>query len=193
METYRKVVLDSAEYKAYAEERRRPLPPLEMSLLTRILIASCLTLEPRPPQPANKRARVWEEAQTELPEQVVRKSDRAREGIHTSSGLPDKDGNYKDGDSKEKVLEFDKDPNRILVCNMQHSIASAATLQFGPDWRGPGGSAGEEDQAIWNDLVEAETRGETTEEADKNRTKYVARAVLGLIQLLASVLRYLFG
>ena len=129
-----------------------------------------------------------------LPEQVVRELDRAREGIHTSkSGLPDKDGNYKDGDYEDKVLEFDKDPNRILVCNMQHTIASAATRQFGADWRGQGGSADEEDQAIWKELVEAEMRDVKSEEADRNRTKYVARAVLGLIQLLASVLRYLFA
>ena len=129
-----------------------------------------------------------------LPEQVVRDLDRAREGIHTSkSGLPDKDGNYKDGDYEDKVLEFDMDPNRILVCNMQHTIASAATRQFGADWRGRGGSADEEDQAIWKELVEAEMRDVTSEEADRNRTKYVARAVLGLIQLLASGLRYLFA
>ena len=126
---YGQVVLGSAEYKAYAKERSRPLPPPEMSLLTRVLIAFCCTLAPPPPQTAES----WEEEQMGLPEQVVRELDRAREGIHTSkSGLPDKDGNYKDGDSEEKVLEFDTDPNRILVCNMQHTIASAATRQFGP-------------------------------------------------------------
>ena len=129
MNTYRTIVLASAEYKAYAKERSRPLPPPEMSLLTRVLIAFCCTLAPPPPQTAES----WEEEQMGLPEQVVRELDRAREGIHTSkSGLPDKDGNYKDGDSEEKVLEFDTDPNRILVCNMQHTIASAATRQFGP-------------------------------------------------------------
>ena len=191
---YGQVVLGSAEYKAYAKERSRPPPPPEMSLLTRVLIAFCCTLAPPPPQTAEARAKSWEEEQMWLPEQVVRELDRAREGIHTSkSGLPDKDGNYKDGDYEDKVLEFDKDPNRILVCNMQHTIASAATRQFGADWRGQGGSAGEEDQAIWKELVEAEMRDVKSEEADRNRTKYVARAVLGLIQLLASVLRYLFA
>ena len=49
--TIRKAVLNSDEYKAYAAEHSRPLPPPEMSLLTQTLVTLCPMLDP--PRPLN--------------------------------------------------------------------------------------------------------------------------------------------
>ena len=195
----RRAVLDSDEYKAYAEERSLPPPPPEMSLLTRDLIARCRTLDP-PPSIKAEGAHAWERAQGEgaSAAQVVRIPERARAGIHTSEGLPDKDGNYVDGNSEKKVLNFDEDPNRILACNMLDTFAEAAEPQFGKIGEEvPTGSASAEDIKIWVRLVKHEESQDRVpaEEAARpgNQKKYRARAVKGLIQLLASVFWYLSG
>ena len=193
------MVLSSDEYKAYAEERSLPPPPPEMSLLTRDLIARCRTLDP-PPSIKAEGAHAWERAQGEgaSAAQVVRIPERARAGIHTSEGLPDKDGNYVDGNSEKKVLNFDEDPNRILACNMLDTFAEAAEPQFGKIGEEvPTGSASAEDIKIWVRLVKHEESQDRVpaEEAARpgNQKKYRARAVKGLIQLLASVFWYLSG
>lgn len=199
-------VTKSEEYKDYFAKRQRlqappppppppppqppetaPPPPPEMSLLTRVRIAAyrttklgdCLaTLAER----AESQDKADKDGATAA--QVVRKGDRAGKGISFSQRLPRNDEKFTRGQEKRGLddLGFDKDPSRIMVCNMQRDIEGAADQQFGE-----GGRAVPEHQKIFEDLVEAEKAKEATVRKDAY-APYRARAALGLVLLLSSVL-----
>ena len=93
--------------------------------------------------------------------------------------------------SQKSDFDFDSDPNRIIISNAQKMFEDAAKPQFAAM-----GSATDEDRIIFGRLVKEEERlellsGSPPAEKDKLQKKCWARAVLGLLQLLASVLWYL--
>ena len=192
---YRTVVLGSAEYKAYAKERSRPPPPPEMSLLTRDLIAACLLLHPPPPPAAADDDGAWIRERDQLERehaseaQVVRKSDRHGKGILFSEGMPfvkDGEKTYICGEDKRKhkIMGPEWDRSRVMVCNMQKEIEAAANAMLD--------SSMSTKRAIFEELIEKEKQKDrSTGCLDTSaRAPYKARAALGLVLLLTSVLGY---
>ena len=177
-----------------------------MSLLTRVLIAKCAERDPPSADLEDSAADAFDqtERQGASPAQVVRTADRAGKGIRTVLGLPDRRGKYvfKDKASaplgvEEEKFDFDSDPNRIMVSDMQKVFEEAADHKFGST-----GSADEEDRKIFDRLEKEEERlellsgsvpseGRTKPQEKWLKGKCRARAVRGLIQLLASILWYL--
>ena len=188
----RRGVMRSEEYLAFHEERSRPPPPPEMSLLTRALIAACL-LCPLPPaagDDAGERIRErdrWEREHASEA-QVVRKSDRKGKGILFSEGMPFGERKYVCGENKlrHKLVgpESRWDHNKSMVCNMQRTIEQAATSMVQ--------ASTYTKQEIFRTLVEDEEK-KAKEKGDFDttaRAPYKARAALGLVLLLTSVLGY---
>ena len=194
----KRCVTRSAEYVAYkarAEERSRPPPPPEMSLLTRDLIAACLLLHPPPPPAAADDDGAWIRERDQLERehaseaQVVRKSDRHGKGILFSEGMPfvkDGEKTYICGEDKRKhkIMGPEWDRSRVMVCNMQKEIEAAANAMLD--------SSMSTKRAIFEELIEKEKQKDrSTGCLDTSaRAPYKARAALGLVLLLTSVLGY---
>jgi hypothetical protein len=191
----RKSVQQSQEYKDFVAERQRsqaPPPPPEMSLLTAARIAACLTAEPPKEDEATRRAghnfRDREERKSASEAQVVRRADREANDITFCNGLPTNDDRFVQGGSKTRKLEnldFEADKHRAMVCDMQREIELAVD-----DRMGDKSDLSRERKAIFSRQVEEEERKDI--EAGCHRTDarkpYKARAALGLILLLSSVL-----
>ena len=137
---------------------------------------------------AKRRAELESDAAT--PADVIRREDRAAKGIAFAKGLPvKKDGTYVCGEhgSMHKTLDWDRDPHRLIICNMKGPIEDAADRRFGD-----GGAAPEEQRTMFHRLVTEEV--EKAKKAKEYKTfkeasrPYKARVALGLIALLASVL-----
>jgi hypothetical protein len=191
----KRYVQQSQEYKDFVAERQRsqaPPPPPEMSLLTAARIALCLTAEPPKEDEATRRAghnfRDREERKSASEAQVVRRADREANGITFCNGLPKNDNSFVQGGSKTKKLEkldFETDTHRAMVCDMQKEIELAVDHRMGDK-----SDLSRERKAIFFRQVEEEERKDI--EAGCHRTDarkpYKARAALGLILLLSSVL-----
>ena len=194
-ENIRKAVINSDEYKAYLEERSRPPPPPEMSLLTRDLIAACLLLHPPPPSAAAdddgawiRERDQWERAHASEA-QLVRKLNRHGKGILFSEGMPfgvDGEKRYICGEGKQKHISMgpEWDRSRVMVCNMQKEIEAAANAM----WE----SSMSTKRDIFEELIEKERQKDRSKgHLDTSaRAPYKARAALGLVLLLTSVLGY---
>ena len=184
-------VENSQDYKDFVAERQRsqaPPPPPEMSLLTAARIAACLAMEPPEEDEGTRRARGYardsERRKSASAAQVVRRAEREAAGIITTNGLPRNDGVYKEvGSRSQHSFDFESDPTRVIVCDMQTSINKAAdeSIRNGVQTR----------KAIFDRLVGEEER----KEAAKGkpiltgvRAPYKTRAALGLILLLSSTL-----
>jgi hypothetical protein len=193
-------VTESKEYKKYVAERQRPPPPPpppEMDTVTAVRIAEYL--DAAAPEEEGKRlaradARDSEEKSTASIDQVVRKANRKEKGISTSMGVPFEDGRYVDATSKfkSKYENLDFAQNRVVVCNMQRVIEDVVEKQCEG-----GGLATYQRQQIFTNLVKEEEE----KERKKNPENYFktmsgayapfrARAALGLVLLLSSVLWY---
>ena len=189
----RRTVLKSEGYKEFAAERRRlqaPPPPPEMSLLTSARIAACLAAEPPEGDDfaAVAHTQDTEEKARATADKVVRKADRESMGISFSEGLPNNEGKFIDGAAKKKQysLDFDKDPHRAMVCNMQRLIEVAANKEVGV----MGGFTSEQKE-IFSMLVKEEERKDEIRGKCRRkdaRAPYTARAALGLILLFSSIL-----
>jgi hypothetical protein len=193
----RETVEQSQEYKEFVAERQRsqaPPPPPEMSLLTAARIAACLAVEPpkedEPTRWAGDHARDREERESASVAQVVRQADREGSGIICSNGLPRNDGMYQMGSSKSTKLyslDFETDPNRAMVCDMQTKINEAVENKIGES-----GDLSAKQKEIFDRLVEEEKRKDEVETGKKARkdarAPYKARAAMGLILLLSSIL-----
>ncbi len=197
-QSVRRSVLQSQEYKAFVAERQRsqaPPPPPEMSLLTAARIAACLAAEPPEEDEATRRAgeyaRDRDERERASSAQVVRcgQADRKAAGISFSDGVPRNDGKFVQGGSKHgklDSLDFGTDKHRAMVCDMQKTIESAVDKKIGED-----GDLSSNQKKIFSRLVDKEEQkdrakmGQVRKDA---RAPYKARAALGLILLLSSVL-----
>jgi hypothetical protein len=187
-------VLKSAEFDAYCKERSRPPLPPELSLLTRALIAECLLCPPPPPAAADddgawvrERDR-WERAHASEA-QVVRKSDRAGNGILFSEGMPFGVGGERkyvcgEGKREHKTMGPGWDRSRAMVCNMQKAIELAANDMEA--------SSISKNKKIFAELIEEERQKDVSKGClnTSARAPYRARAALGLVLLLTSVLGY---
>jgi hypothetical protein len=190
----RRTVQGSQEYKDCVAERQRsqspaaPPPPQEMSLLTAARIAACLAMEPPEEDEGTRRARGYardsERRKSASAAQVVRRAERSAAGIITTNGLPRNDGIYKEvGSQTLHPFDFESDPNRVIVCDMQTSINEAADDSIK--------NAVEAHKAIFNRLVAEEQRKEAAKGKPIRtdvRAPYKTRAALGLILLLSSTL-----
>ena len=187
----RRAVQRSQEYKDYVDAHQRsqaPPPPPEMSLLTAARIAACLAMEPPEEDEATRRARGYardsEERKSATAAQVVRQAERQAAGIITTNGLPRNDGKYKMvGSQSLHAFDFESDPTRVIVCDMQTSINKAAdeSIRNGVQTR----------KAIFDRLVGEEERKEAAKGKPNLtgvRAPYKTRAALGLILLLSSTL-----
>jgi hypothetical protein len=120
---------------------------------------------------------------------VVRKEEREAKGIAFARGVPlTKDGRYLCGNfngqgTKFRQMLWDKDPNPLMVCDMQGSIEAAADERFAEGY----GSAQREQKDLFLKLVKDE-EANAPGESKSNRRPYKARVALSLILLLASVL-----
>jgi hypothetical protein len=191
----RKCVQQSQEYKDFVEERQRsqaPPPPPEMSLLTAARIAACVTKELPKQDETTRRAghhfRDREERTSATDAHVVRLADREANGITFCDGLPTNDGRFVQGGSKSqtrKHLNFETDKHRAMVCDMQKEIEQAVD-----DRMGDGSDLSKERKEIFFRQVEEEERKDkiTGQFRKDVRAPYKARAALGLILLLSSVL-----
>ena len=187
----RKTVLQSKEYRELRTERQRlqaPPPPPEMSLLTAARIAACLGMEPPEEDEATRRARGYardsEERKSATAAQVVRQAERQAAGIITTNGLPRNDGKYKMvGSQSLHAFDFESDPTRVIVCDMQTSINQAADESIR--------NQVPKMNTIFDRLVEEEQRKELRQGKTIRtdvRAPYKTRAALGLILLLSSTL-----
>ena len=187
----KKAVENSQDYKDFVAERQRsqaPPPPPEMSLLTAARIAACLAMEPPEEDEGTRRARGYardsERRKSASAAQVVRRVERRAAGIISTNGLPRNDGKYKEvGSLSLHSFDFESDPNRVIVCDMQTSINEAAdeSIQNGVQTR----------KAIFDRLVAEEERKEAAKGKPilrDVRAPYKTRAALGLILLLSSTL-----
>ena len=138
--------------------------------------------------------------------QVVRKSDRRAKGIHFSNGLPlYRDGTYRSGYGEDNRShcqivwgqnpEKQGDPHRAMVCDMKGFIDKVVDERFGDGKNGtPNGKASTEDKQMFQRLVKEEkdkdekAHGRNKPNYTKTSNPYKARAALGLIQLLSSIL-----
>ena len=192
----RRCVQQSQEYKNYAAERQRsqaPPPPPELSLLTRARIVACLRAEPPKIDKLHRMAgdhfRDREERKSASAAQVVRQADREAAGITFLKDLPTKDGMFVPGASmsrKHAELNFEKDPHRAIVCNMQKAIEAAVD-----DKIGDAGDLSRERKQIFARQVEEERRKDFVKTGNVRNdagAPYTARAALGLILLLSSIL-----
>jgi uncharacterized protein (UPF0254 family) len=187
----RRAVQRSQEYKDYVDAHQRsqaPPPPPEMSLLTAARIAACLAMEPPEEDEGTRRARGYardsERRKSASAAQVVRRAEREAAGIITTNGLPRNDGVYKEvGSRSQHSFDFESDPTRVIVCDMQTSINKAAdeSIRNGVQTR----------KAIFDRLVGEEERKEAAKGKPNLtgvRAPYKTRAALGLILLLSSTL-----
>ena len=190
-EYVKKTVENSQDYKDFVAERQRsqaPPPPPEMSLLTAARIAACLAMEPPEEDEATRRARGYaqdsEERKSATAAQVVRQAERRAAGIITTNGLPRNDGKYKEvGSQLLHAFDFESDPTRVIVCDMQTSINQAADESIG--------NAVPKFNVIFERLVAEEQRKESCQGKQIRtdvRAPYKTRAALGLILLLSSTL-----
>jgi hypothetical protein len=188
----RRCVQQSQEYKEYVAERQRsqaPPPPPEMSLLTRARIVACLRAEPPKIDKLGDHFRDKEERKSASAAQVVRQADREAAGITFLKDLPTKDGKFVPGASasrKHAELNFEKDPHRAIVCNMQKAIEAAVD-----DKIGDAGDLSTERKLIFARQVEEERRKDFVKTSNVRKdagAPYTARAALGLILLLSSIL-----
>ena len=185
---FRRTVTLSEGYQKYSEERQRPPPPPEMSLLTTARIAAYLDAEPHEEiaMQAARKLREENEMARATAAQVVRKKDRQNEGIRFSDELPNKEGKFTAGGARRsETIDFDKDPHRSMVCDMQRPIERAADRSI------KGFTL--EKKAIFTKLVEKEVEKDKSKGHSVRtdaRKPYTARAALGLILLLSSVLWY---
>ena len=183
----RNAVLSSAEYKRYVEEHQP-----QMSMLTRARIAECLRCPPRPAAAEDDGARIREldrwQREHASEAQVLRKSDRERKGILFSEGLPLNNEKYVSGKPEDNYRHKPMGPewgrNRAMVCNIQRVIEAAANEMLAQHTL--------HEQQIFATLEaeekeKAKTKGEVHTDA---RAPYKARAALGLVLLLTSVLGY---
>ena len=188
----KRTVLNSQEYKDFIAECQRsqaPPPPPEMSLLTAARIAACLAMEPPEEDEATRRGRGYardrEERKSASAAQVVRQAERQAAGIITTNGLPRNDGKYKlVGSQSLHAFDFESDPTRVIVCDMQTSINQAADESIG--------NAVPKFNEIFERLVAEEQRKESCQGKQIRtdvRAPYKTRAALGLILLLSSTLR----
>ena len=190
----RRAVQGSQEYKDFVAERQRsqapaaPPPPPEMSLLTAARIAACLAMEPPEEDEGTRRARGYardnERRKSASAAQVVRRAERQAAGIITTNGLPRNDGMYREvGSMLFHPCDFESDPTRVVVCDMQTSINKAADESIQNDVQTR--------KAIFDRLVEEEQRKELRKGKPIRtdvRAPYKTRAALGLILLLSSIL-----
>ena len=187
----KRTVLNSQEYKDFVAERQRsqaPPPPPEMSLLTAARIAACLAMEPPEEDEATRRARGYardsEERKSATAAQVVRQAERQAAGIITTNGLPRNDGKYKMvGSQSLHAFDFESDPTRVIVCDMQTSINQAADESIR--------NQVPKMKPIFDLLVAEEERKELCQGKPIRtdvRAPYKTRAALGLILLLSSTL-----
>ena len=198
-EYVKKTVENSQDYKDFVAERQRLQPPPdsrpELSLLTAARIAACLAAEPPEEDEATRRAgeyaRDRDGRERASAAQVVRcgQADRKAAGISFSDGVPRNDGKFVQGGSKHgrlDSLDFGTDKHRAMVCDMQKTIESAVDKKIGED-----GDLSSNQKKIFSRLVDAEEQkdlakmGQVRKDA---RAPYKARAALGLILLLSSVL-----
>jgi uncharacterized protein (UPF0254 family) len=190
-EYVKKTVENSQDYKDFVAERQRsqaPPPPPEMSLLTAARIAACLAMEPPKEDEATRRGRGYardrEERKSASAAQVVRQAERQAAGIITTNGLPRNDGKYNlVGSQSLHAFDFESDPTRVIVCDMQTSINEAAVESIK--------NAVETHKAIFDRLVAEEQRKEAAKGKPIRtdvRAPYKTRAALGLILLLSSTL-----
>jgi hypothetical protein len=191
-EYVKKTVENSQDYKDFVAERQRsqaPPPPPEMSLLTAARIAACLAMEPPKEDEATRRGRGYardrEERKSASAAQVVRQAERQAAGIITTNGLPRNDGKYTlVGSQSLHAFDFESDPTRVIVCDMQTSINQAADESIG--------NAVPKFYEIFERLVAEEQRKESCQGKQIRtgvRAPYKTRAALGLILLLSSTLR----
>jgi len=141
------------------------------------------------------------ESNAATPGDVVCKEQRAAKGIAFAKGLPmDKEGTYVDGigGKKHESVAWDRTKHRIVICNMKDPLIEAANEKYGVE-----GTAPSDSPKFWKLVDEEQAKAKTKREKqgkDKAKAKpvkrtrvdpsvYTARAVLGLILLLASVLR----
>ena len=191
VQNLKKTVEQSQEYKDFVSERQRlqaPPPPPEMSLLTAARIVACLAMEPPEEDEGTRRARGYardsERRKSASAAQVVRRAEREAAGIITTNGLPRNDGVYKEvGSRSQHSFDFESDPTRVIVCDMQTSINKAAdeSIRNGVQTR----------KAIFDRLVGEEERKEAAKGKPNLtgvRAPYKTRAALGLILLLSSTL-----
>ena len=191
-QSIRVCVQQSQEYKEYVAERQRsqaPPPPPELSLLTRARIVACLRAEPPKIDKLGDHFRDKEERKSASAAQVVRQADREAAGITFLKDLPTKDGKFVPGASasrKHAELNFEKDPHRAIVCNMQKAIEAAVD-----DKIGDAGDLSRERKQIFARQVEEERRKDFVKTSNVRKdagAPYTARAALGLILLLSSIL-----
>ena len=149
------------------------------------------------------RLRAELEAEAATSAHVIRKEDRTdKDGnvkIAFARGLPlTKNGRYLSGyfNLKEegekfrtmyRVIDWDKDPHRLMVCDMQGYVDVAADERFSVG----AGAAQKEDKDLFWKLVkeeEEEAKCNGTKLIKSTRAPYKARVALRLILLLASVL-----
>jgi hypothetical protein len=191
-EYVKKTVENSQDYTDFVAERQRsqaPPPPPEMSLLTAARIAACLAMEPPKEDEATRRGRGYardrEERKSASAAQVVRQAERQAAGIITTNGLPRNDGKYTlVGSQSLHAFDFESDPTRVIVCDMQTSINQAADESIG--------NAVPKCYEIFERLVAEEQRKESCQGKQIRtgvRAPYKTRAALGLILLLSSTLR----
>jgi len=190
-QSLKRTVMQSQEYKDYVDAHQRsqaPPPPPEMSLLTAARIAACLAMEPPEEDEGTRRARGYardsERRKSASAAQVVRRAERRAAGIITTNGLPRNDGMYKEvGSLSLHSFDFESDPTRVIVCDMQTSINEAADESIQNDVQTR--------KAIFDRLVAEEERKEAAKgkpiQTDV-RAPYKTRAALGLILLLSSTL-----
>jgi hypothetical protein len=130
-----------------------------------------------------------EERKSASAAQVVRQADREAAGITFLKDLPTKDGKFVPGAStsrKHAELNFEKDPHRAIVCNMQKAIEAAVD-----DKIGDAGDLSTERKLIFARQVEEERRKDFVKTSNVRKdagAPYTARAALGLILLLSSIL-----
>jgi hypothetical protein len=160
-----------------------------MSLLTRARIVACLRAEPPKIDKLGDHFRDKEERKSASAAQVVRQADREAAGITFLKDLPTKDGKFVQGAStsrKHAELNFEKDPHRAIVCNMQKAIEAAVD-----DKIGDAGDLSTERKLIFARQVEEERRKDFVKTSNVRKdagAPYTARAALGLILLLSSIL-----
>ena len=110
--------------------------------------------------------------------QVVRQADREAAGIKFTDGLPDNDAKYLPGsvtgcvrNKRHDSLDFEKDPHRAMVCNMQKTIEEAVDEVIGDQ-----GCLPPERRDVFTRLVQEALRGFWP---DPNAVLFVTSGVLG--------------
>jgi hypothetical protein len=129
-----------------------------------------------------------EERKSASAAQVVRQADREAADIRFSNRLPIKHNRFVPGGSKSRKLaelNFETDPHRAIGCNMQKAIEAAV------DKIGDAGDLSRERKQIFARQVEEERRKDFVKTGNVRNdagAPYHARAALGLILLLSSIL-----